>query len=198
MASTASGSVSIGAWPTPGTSTRCSSRRHAAASDRQCPPISRRTAAPRISRVGRLRASRRNSSPASHRRRSGTAACRAEPRSPGHNRAPDPSVAGGMSAGRTRCQSSSPKSGKATHWSGAHSRRRRPNRGFRPFCRHSRGSGQCLPGRSLGPTSLRMAAAIAFGRIAIRVMVMSPPIDVPRKTAHGISSSAIISTTSRA
>ena len=38
-------------------------------------------------------------------------------------------------------------------------------------------------GAIAGPTSLRMAAATAFGRIAARVMVMIPPIDVPRKTA---------------
>ncbi len=41
-------------------------------------------------------------------------------------------------------------------------------------------------GAIAGPTSLRMAAAIALGRIAISVMVMSPPIDVPRNMARSI------------
>ncbi len=53
-------------------------------------------------------------------------------------------------------------------------------------------------GAIAGPTSLRMAAATALGRIAASVMVMSPPIDVPRNTARSMPSAAIISITSRA
>ena len=62
MASSAAGSVSIGAWPTPGTTASC----HAGAALRirsAMSAVSMSDRAPRMSRVGRPRASRRNSQP---------------------------------------------------------------------------------------------------------------------------------------
>ena len=47
-----------------------------------------------------------------------------------------------------------------------------------------------------GPTSLRMAAAMALGFSAVSARVISPPMEVPRKTAFSIPACSISATTS--
>ena len=47
-----------------------------------------------------------------------------------------------------------------------------------------------------GPTSLMIAAAMTFERMAASAMVISPPIEVPRKTARAIPACSIRASTS--